>query len=74
MRLLVVGDQPSHTREQSIPAEVFLILGLHTADHVNAQPPTVTSKDTATAQVLGLVPHLPRCPCGQAPLGRGRTY
>lgn len=48
--MLVVGDQPGHARAQSVPVEVFLILGLPRADY--AQTSTVTGKDTVTEQPL----------------------
>lgn len=37
----------------SVPAEVFLILGLPRDDHADAQPPTVTGKDTVIEQPWG---------------------
>lgn len=55
----------------SVPAEVFLILGLPRDDHADAQPPTVTGKDTVIEQPLGPVPAFPDVLVGKLHLAWG---
>lgn len=73
MRLLVVGDQPGHARVQSVPAEVFLILGLPRADHADAQPPTITRQRHSRRTTSGPVPAFPDALVGKLHLAWG-TY
>lgn len=53
------------------PCQVFLILGLPRTDHADAQPPTVTDKDTVTEQPLGPVPAFPDVLVGKLHLAQG---